>query len=126
MKRSPYDIPARSLRHLLSRALSVLRLYPLGVAALSLPTGTRMTSTISALVLALIAFVAASGLALHSVRCQHVDEDGTSTLLWAWHRGKLRGWCQRCERFTRGWESPAPQYTRRTSARIVTVEEAAR
>jgi hypothetical protein len=69
---------------------------------------------------------AAGGLAALSTRCQHVDESGVSLLAWTWQDGAVRGWCPRCQRFTRGWRSDPPQFDRLPSARIATVEEVER
>jgi hypothetical protein len=77
-------------------------------------------------ILVLATFAAAVGLACLSTRCQHVDDDDQSLLMWTWHAGAVRGWCPRCARFTSGWRSDPPQFDRLPSARIATADEVAR
>lgn len=35
--------------------------------------------------------------------CSHVDADGRTTLMWATHKGRLRGFCFECQQWTTGW-----------------------
>jgi hypothetical protein len=69
--------------------------------------------------LLLIAAVGAVGWWLTRSRCRHLDERGASLLQITWIGGRMRGWCPDCERLTRGWAVPEPQYTRLPRARKV-------
>lgn len=61
-----------------------------------------------------------------ATRCRHHDEDGRSYLSWTYHRGRLRGQCQKCWRLTKGWDVPPPRAGFTPTARRATAAEVAR
>jgi len=57
---------------------------------------------------------------LQLTSCKHVDEFGVSLLSWTWRDGRARGFCPDCQRWTHGWDVPAPKYDRAPCARLAT------